>query len=221
MQYQTGTVSVTNGSAIVTGSGTLWLTYASIGDLFKVKGEDAIYTIASVDTDTQITLSANYAGTTDTGLQYQIARDFTPNLNLYEVWAGDKDWPYHLTVSTLRKLDSLLGILETGSSTTTDAVKTTILDRTLDEGYVYLIRAKVTAKEGDTNRAAYVREALVYRASGGSATLQGSVNAPLTIESDSDWDCTIEVSGNDVQLNITGKAATTINWTASWEIMER
>jgi hypothetical protein len=38
-QYRTGTVSVSNGSAIVTGLGTQWLTYAHVGDAFKIKSE--------------------------------------------------------------------------------------------------------------------------------------------------------------------------------------
>lgn len=79
MQYTTGTVAVTNGSAIVTGSGTLFLTNASIGDIFTIQDEGVWYQIASVDTDLQVTLTANYAGTTDSGLGYAITSDFSPS----------------------------------------------------------------------------------------------------------------------------------------------
>ena len=77
MQYKTGTVSVTNGSQIVTGSGTLWLANVVVGALFTVQGDNVTYTIASVDTDLQITLNANYGGVTGSGKTYAAHRDFT------------------------------------------------------------------------------------------------------------------------------------------------
>jgi len=112
-QYKTGTVSVTNGSAVVTGSGTAWLTYVHVGDSFKIKSENAVYSIASVDSDNQITLTTNYVGVTASDLEYQIVVDFTPSLELPEIWAGDIDWPYHLTVG-LRRIDTLFsGLVNT------------------------------------------------------------------------------------------------------------
>jgi len=104
-QYKTGTVSVTNGSNAVTGQATVWSTNAAVGYTFKIKDEDAIYNIASIVSDTQITLTVNYAGTTKSNQEYQITRDFTPNLSLPEIWAGDIDWPFHLT-DTIRKIDT-------------------------------------------------------------------------------------------------------------------
>lgn len=103
-QYQTGTASVTNASAVVTGSGTLWDTYAAVGDTFKITGVAAIYTIASVDSDTQITLTEAWAGDTAANSTYMICVDFTPYLSIPEIWAGDKDWPFHLTTG-LRMID--------------------------------------------------------------------------------------------------------------------
>jgi len=104
-QYKIGTVSVTNGSNTVTGQATVWSTNAAVGYTFKIKDEDAIYNIASIVSDTQITLTVNYAGTTKSNQEYQITRDFTPNLSLPEIWAGDIDWPFHLT-DTIRKIDT-------------------------------------------------------------------------------------------------------------------
>lgn len=105
MQYRTGTVTVTNGSAVVTGSGTSWLTYVSAGSLFKKQSTNVIYDIASVDSNTQITLSSVYAGISESGISYAIVKDFTPNLGLPEIWAGDIDWPTVLT-KALRLLDT-------------------------------------------------------------------------------------------------------------------
>lgn len=74
------------------------------GHSFKILGEDASYTINSVDSNTQIQLSLAYAGISKTA-SYLIARDFTPHKNLPEVSEGDADWAYGLT-QALRKLDS-------------------------------------------------------------------------------------------------------------------
>lgn len=88
-QYKTGTVSVTNGSQTVSGSGTSWSSEIAAGDIFTVQGDNAWYEVASVDSNTQITLSANYAGTTGTGKVYAVTRDFTTRLGLPYPQKGD------------------------------------------------------------------------------------------------------------------------------------
>lgn len=105
MQYKVGTVSVTNGSNVVTGASTAFIGNASVGDSFKVYAENAIYQVIAVDSDTQIKISPNYAGTTQGTARYQIGRDRTPNLGLAEINPGDEDWPYWLTNEVVRKLD--------------------------------------------------------------------------------------------------------------------
>lgn len=82
--YRTGTVSVTNGSANVVGVGTLWLTQASVGDIFL--GPDLVeYEITSITDDTHLALkqingTAAYAGTTNSAQVYAIIRNFTSTL---------------------------------------------------------------------------------------------------------------------------------------------
>ena len=62
----TGTISVTNGSANVTGTGTLFTTEVKAGD--KILIATVEYTVRSVTTNTALVLTANYAGTTASGL---------------------------------------------------------------------------------------------------------------------------------------------------------
>jgi hypothetical protein len=69
--YDTGTVSVTNGSATVTGSGTAWSAAVNIGDAFYGP-DDKIYEVQSVGSNTSITLADNYEGTTASGQSYKI-----------------------------------------------------------------------------------------------------------------------------------------------------
>ena len=88
-QYKTGTATVTNGSPTVTGTNTLWLANVTAGDSFTVAGDGVMYDVASVDTDTQITLSAPYAGTTASGVVYAIGTGFTVPDSFPEMSQGD------------------------------------------------------------------------------------------------------------------------------------
>jgi hypothetical protein len=69
--FTTGTISVTNGSATVTGAGTSWGTELA-GRFLLVTGEQTIYTILSADSPSQLTLSQVYTGSTGTGKSYSI-----------------------------------------------------------------------------------------------------------------------------------------------------
>jgi len=80
--YNTGTVSVVNGSANIVGSGTLWSAELSVGDLFTVIDDGVSYQITVVTDDTNISLSAVYGGTTASGKSYSVVRDFTLNYDL-------------------------------------------------------------------------------------------------------------------------------------------
>lgn len=90
-QYTVGLVDVTNGSAVVTGVGTLWSSEITAGQTFSIYRSGVSYYVASVDSNTQITLSDSYAGATATNQQYQINRDFTPYFNFPYPDYGDTD----------------------------------------------------------------------------------------------------------------------------------
>lgn len=106
-QYKTGTVSVTKDSQVVTGSGTSWLSNVQAGDGFTISGSGITYTVASVDSDTQITLSANYAGADQSGAAYAVFRDFTTNHNIPEMQQGDIETATIFT-RAMRTIDSAI-----------------------------------------------------------------------------------------------------------------
>ena len=66
--YTVGTVSVTNGSNAVTGSGTAWESYLEAGDQITIAS--ASYVVQSVASDTTLVLSNNYIGSSGSGLAY-------------------------------------------------------------------------------------------------------------------------------------------------------
>lgn len=90
-QYRIGRVAVTNDSDIVIGTDTDWLSNASVGDIFLPNGDEVLYRVSLVVSDTELWLNARYAGTTRTNANYSLTRDFTPNLNLPIVRPGDVD----------------------------------------------------------------------------------------------------------------------------------
>lgn len=69
--YSTGTASVSNGATAVTGIGTSWLSTIRAGDLFGThKGMPV--RIASVNSNTSLTLAYGWAGATQSGAAYEI-----------------------------------------------------------------------------------------------------------------------------------------------------
>lgn len=72
--YSTGTVTSVNGSATITGSGTVW-TQAMVGRKFMIQGDQAHYYILTVNSAVSITLAVPYQGTAQTGVTYNIYKD--------------------------------------------------------------------------------------------------------------------------------------------------
>lgn len=71
MPESTGTITLTNGSTAVTGSGTLFAdNFVGANDVLIVDG--LMYIVASVTSNTALTLSRPYTGTTASGKQYDI-----------------------------------------------------------------------------------------------------------------------------------------------------
>jgi len=72
--YSTGSVTLTNGSAVVTGNGTGWQLALISGGNVIVQAPGNVLPIASVDSDTQITAELKWAGASGT-YSYTIQRD--------------------------------------------------------------------------------------------------------------------------------------------------
>jgi len=70
----TGTISVTSGSPIVTGVNTNW-TSAMVDAVLQVGGDATVYSIVSVVSPTKLVLSRNYSGASRSGAPYGISRD--------------------------------------------------------------------------------------------------------------------------------------------------
>lgn len=82
--YSTGTVSVTNGDAVVTGSGTAWAVAGVNGGMFSSAGLSI--PIVSVDSDSSLTLAYVWPGTTAAGVAYAIQRDNSDAANVVDLY---------------------------------------------------------------------------------------------------------------------------------------
>jgi len=104
---------------------------------------------------------------------------------------------------------------EVATVQTTNATPGNVWTKTLADNTLYKVRVSVIARDqAGTERALYEREVLVYRQGAGAATIEGSVSGPVTVESNAALDCDLVVAGNDVKAQVTGLAATTIDWKA-------
>lgn len=72
--YRTGTVSVTNGSATLTGVGTGWTSTVRAGDAVFVGAVATPYEVLTVNSNTSITLATNWTGSTAPGQSYFIVQ---------------------------------------------------------------------------------------------------------------------------------------------------
>lgn len=92
-QYKSGSVSVINGSAVVTGVDTLWVDKVSPRDLFIVPTDGVVYEVAAVSSDTGLTLTAPWSGATMSGAPYIITGSFTPVAHIPYPDKGDLEIP--------------------------------------------------------------------------------------------------------------------------------
>jgi hypothetical protein len=97
---------------------------------------------------------------------------------------------------------------------TTDATQTTAATVTLDDDSLYMFLVQIVAIETTTNseQAQYFLGSAFYRDGGGGATVLNGVQSLFSGESDPAFDATMDASGNDVRVRVTGLAATSVRW---------
>lgn len=88
-QYNIGLADFVNGSNVITGSGTEWLTNLEPGNLIIRQGEGISYTIANVSSDTELEISVNYAGLSSGGFVGYVGHKDFNNLGIPLMQDGD------------------------------------------------------------------------------------------------------------------------------------
>lgn len=68
-----GTVQVSSGGTIATGTGTTFLSSARVGDALTIAGSTSLHEVTAIASDTQLTFQPPYTGTEGSGKAYRIA----------------------------------------------------------------------------------------------------------------------------------------------------
>ena len=96
---------------------------------------------------------------------------------------------------------------------TSDAILTTIATIAIPDDTVVHIQARIIGRRTDAaDRGVFRREVAVYREAAGSATKEGSTSDIFTSKSDALWDVEVNVSGNNVLIQVKGAGVQTVNW---------
>jgi hypothetical protein len=114
--------------------------------------------------------------------------------------------------TSTRESDQMMGSVTTSNATTATAATIAIAS-----GNTYLIEARIVARRTDgssNDGASYVRRG-TYTTKSGTVTLMGSVQTIGTdAEDQAGWDATLDISGTDVRVRVTGAASNDITWFA-------
>ena len=90
-----------------------------------------------------------------------------------------------------------------------------------DTSYNFLVRLVVRRSDGGgEDRASWQLRATVFRAAAGSATLQGAVEEEYKEASNASLDATLDVSGNELRVRVTGIGSQDFKWTAYIDYLE-
>lgn len=107
------------------------------------------------------------------------------------------------------------------AAATTDATETTAatFDTSPWEDASFLVTARINAREtADSDEiAGYVRVG-AFKLDGGTLSLVGSVGSVFTAESTGGWDATLDASGDNIRVRVTGAAATAVKWLVDLDI---
>lgn len=97
--YSEGAAIVTSGSTTVTGIGTEWGPLTFVGRYFEVQGGSKRYVIENITSQTSLTLTEAYAGSTDPYAYYTISNGPDERRTLYWTPAGQPEaWPVGASV---------------------------------------------------------------------------------------------------------------------------
>ncbi len=97
---------------------------------------------------------------------------------------------------------------------TTDATVTTLDSFTIASNSAAVVSWLVTGIKSDSSQAAAYSCTACFKNNAGTVAQVGTTTTTVIGESDAAWDATVDNSTTTIRLRITGKAATTVQWTS-------
>lgn len=130
---------------------------------------------------------------------------------------SEADWNTYWII--INNTGPVLGFIDSSgfyTTQTTNATETSVATISLndEESYFITVKAICQLSSAATDQAVLTKSALYYRTSAGNATLEGSIATDKSIKSSGfgTIDTGFTVSGSDIDIEVQGVAATTINW---------
>ena len=102
--------------------------------------------------------------------------------------------------------------LFTSTVQTTNATVTTVATITPADGTCVFLESNVAARKTDGTNAAGMQIRGVFRRTGATTTQVSTSDSITFNEGANVWDVSLTTSGSDILLQVTGQAATTIDW---------
>lgn len=106
----------------------------------------------------------------------------------------------------------------TGTVRTTDATQTTIIEIPVAQGQTIRVDAHITARKSDGSKhGSWHVAGLFYRNTGGNVTIEGMIQhvaSFLSVTSSWTVDLTADTTTQCVDVNVTGYASETVDWTS-------
>jgi|GEM_PF-3535533 len=155
-QYREGTVKISNASAVWIGDGTDWKNELSLPIVVKIDLDgESTYSVSTIISATRMITSANYGGTTGSGLDYMAMQSYTSR-SYWRPLQGDSDFAEILSQETIDKIDDdvsyLFGSYSTGSAIGTNASSFAInMDATLGRFWTDNLTASRDYRMPDAN----------------------------------------------------------------------
>lgn len=112
--------------------------------------------------------------------------------------------------------------IQVGTLQTTNATPGNVVTVAIPTSSVMLLNVFITGRQGTVTAAVGYELVGVYKNSAGTVTLIGAVATPLTAEDAGLAACAVAlvISGTNVLVQVTGIAATTIEWNATVYIVK-
>lgn len=208
------------GSTAVSGANVGRLIYNSTGQKFQVSANTAAYLDVAILAAALTTGSVPFADASG-HLAQNNTKLFWDNTN-FRLGIG--------TATPAQALD-VQGIINQkahAAFTGSDSVRTTVAIQTVDatvtaiftfavpDNTVFGLKWDIACRDtAGVERALFGKAALVYRQAASAATIQGTEVTNRDIHTNPSLSSNVAVSGNNVQITVTGLAATTINWVAT------
>jgi PKD repeat protein len=206
---KTGTISVTQGSRTIIGSGTLFTSELDEGDKIDIGG--LLYRVLNIISDTELVLASYYAGDTDSGLAYSLKQPGTTsssdNPELFLTDTGT----YELTLEVVK--DSTV-------YTTTKTIQVRATDSSPEESLSQFtstqgtgaapINGTVGATNGSTTVLGSATSFATELTEGGGITIEGVTYTIATIISDEELTLTQPYTGGTTTtVSLTGTLSVT------------